>query len=131
MIGPHRAENHGLLSEPLISVIILINMIGPHRVENHVNHKNHIKISGSDNLIGLHRAENHANHKNHIKISGSDNLTGLHRVENHVIHQTGENCEFFLQKTVFRHIVIARSAASNQSRKSWISGLLRRYRSSQ
>jgi hypothetical protein len=36
------------LSEPLISMIMLINMIGLHRVENHVNHKNHIKISGSD-----------------------------------------------------------------------------------
>jgi hypothetical protein len=48
-------------------------MTGLHRVENHVNHKNHIKISGSDNLTGLHRVENHVNHKNHIKISGSDN----------------------------------------------------------
>jgi hypothetical protein len=53
MIGLHMVENHGLLSEPLISMIILINMIGLHMVENHVNQKNHIKISGSDNLIGL------------------------------------------------------------------------------
>jgi hypothetical protein len=44
-----------------------------------------------------------------------------------IIHQTGENCEFFLQKTVFRPIVIAGSAATKQSGKSCISGLLRRY----
>jgi hypothetical protein len=44
-----------------------------------------------------------------------------------IIHQTGENCVFFLQKTVFRPIVIARSAATKQSRNTRLSGLLRRY----
>jgi hypothetical protein len=73
-------KNHTkIMSEPLIYVIIMINMIFCHVQANHVNHKNHIKICGSDNVSNHtnHSSDssNHVNQKNHIKICGSDNVS--------------------------------------------------------